>query len=57
MKRLMNATGNRIKRPAEAGAYLALDAGNYADHQNETIIECLRADGARIQEATMQPAG
>ena len=53
MKRLMNAT----KRPAEAEAHLALDAGNYADHQNETIIERLRTDGTRIHEATMQPAG
>ena len=37
--------GYRIKRLAEAGAYLALDMGNYAECQHETMIDRLRTAG------------
>jgi len=37
--------GFRIQRLAEAGAYLAFDFGNIADHRQEKYIERLRAKG------------
>lgn len=37
--------GYRIKHLAEAGAYLALDMGNYAGHFHETVIARLRDAG------------
>lgn len=42
---LNERNGYRIKHLAEMGAYLALDMGNYAGCQHETMIDRLRNAG------------
>lgn len=42
---LNERNGYRIKHLAEMGAYLALDMGNYAGCQHETLIDRLRSAG------------
>lgn len=42
---LKKGPGYRIKYLAEAGAYIANDMGNYAEHFHETVIQRLRDAG------------
>ncbi len=43
---LQERNGYRIKRLADAGAYIALDMGNYADCRHEDMTSRLRTAGA-----------
>lgn len=42
---LVESSGYRIKSLAEAGAYIASEIGNYAEHRHETMNDRLRAAG------------
>lgn len=43
--RIDSPSGYRIKRLAEAGAYLALDMGDYVSHSHETYLDRLKDAG------------